>query len=582
MNLRAKTGRILISSISLLLISAGFLLAQPEFPMEKIFLRTDRDSYIAGEEVLFKIYTMDASSQTPVHYSDIVYLELLDRQHSPLIRKKFALRKGESNGAILLPIEMKSEYYYLRAYTSWMKNAGASGYAYQFLSVINPFEKISSEMISSEHDKKFIDNKKQGFQMNPLSGLPGMKILAGFEHKPSGRRQKMILEINTSDSSGAPVEASLMLSIARKGLLSVTDRELPIYKNQQETSLDIPYPPERGGHIIRGKLSQKYREGLFRSDTLIYSVVGKRAIFDYTISDSLGNFRFLAKGMEGPHEIVIQNLNPLKSDCQIRLEDPFSSDFPELQLPSFRLDTNHLENINQAVISAQINALYAEEAIESDPDPVLLSFYGQPEQELILGDYIKLPEMREVFFELIPNAQIHENEDQVAIRIKNKWTDFHFVSEPLMLVDGVVTREALQISELDPQKVERIDLVNVGYYWGILHFPGIVSVFTNEGKCPLNLPNCFLRQSYEFVSAAASPEFPVYGRIEKNPDLNRPDFRNTLYWNPDIRTDENGKAMIEFYTSDDVSDYVLMIRGFTGDGLSGFYTDTISVTDQIY
>jgi len=582
MNLRAKTGHILISIVSLLLISTGFLLAQQEFPMEKVFLRTDRDSYIAGEEILFKIYTMDAASQTPVHYSEIVYLELLDRQHSPLIRKKFALRKGESNGTILLPIEMKSECYYLRAYTSWMKNAGASGYAYQYLTIINPFEEIRSEWISPEPNEELSEKQKSGFHSSPLSGLPEMKILAGIEHKSSMRRQKIMLEISTSDSSGSPVEASLMLTIARKGLLSVTDRGSPIHKDPQESTTNNPYPPEWGGHIIRGKLSQRYGGDLIRVDTLIYSVVGKRALFDYCISDSLGNFSFLANGMEGSHEIVIQNLNPSKTDCQVRLEDPFSSDFPELQLPSFRLDTNHLENINQAVITAQINALYAEDAKESDPDPVSLSFYGHPEQELILGDYIKLPEMREVFFELIPNAQIHGNGDQISIRIKNKWTNLHFVSEPLMLVDGVVTREALQISELDPQKVERIDLVNVGYYMGVLHFPGIVSVFTEEGRCPLTFPNCFLRQSYDFVSVVEKPEFPVYNKKEIILDRNRPDFRNTLYWNPDIRTDKNGKSMIEFYTSDDVSDYVLMISGFSGDGLFGFYTDTISVTDRIY
>jgi len=582
MSLKAKTGHIFISIVSLLLISAGFLLAQPELPMEKIFLRTDRNLYIAGEEVLFKIYTIDERSQKPVHYSEILYLELLDRQHSPLIRKKFALKKGESNGTILLPIEMKSEYYYLRAYTSWMKNAGASGYAYQVLTIINPFEEIRPEMISSEHDEKFVDKQKTGFHSWPLSGLPELKILAEVEHKSFMRRQKIVLEISTSDNSGSPVEASLMLTIARKGLLNVTDRGLPFYNEPPESTTDNPYPPEWGGHIISGKLSQQYGGDLFRVDTLIYSVVGKRAIFDYCISDSLGNFSFLSKGMEGPHEIVIQNLNPSKTDYRVRLEDPFSTDFPELQLPTFRLDTNHLENINQAVITAQVNALYTEDAKESDPDPVSLSFYGHPEQELILGDYIKLPEMREVFFELIPNAQIHGNGDQISIRIKNKWTDLHFVSEPLMLVDGVVTREALQISELDPQKVERIDLVNVGYYWGIMHFPGIISVFTEEGRCPLTFPNCFLRRSYDFVSAVEKPAFPVYNTKEMIPERTSPDFRNTLYWNPDIRTDKNGKAMIEFYASDDISDYILMIRGFSGDGLSGYYTDSISVTNHTY
>jgi hypothetical protein len=58
-----------------------------------------------------------------------------------------------------------------------------------------------------------------------------------------------------------------------------------------------------------------------------------------------------------------------------------------------------------------------------------------------------------------------------------------------------------------------------------------------------------------------------------------PDYRNTLYWDPDITTDETGRATVEFYTSDEISEYVLMIRGVTAEGLGGSYYGTISVTD---
>jgi uncharacterized protein YfaS (alpha-2-macroglobulin family) len=45
-----------------------------------------------------------------------------------------------------------------------------------------------------------------------------------------------------------------------------------------------------------------------------------------------------------------------------------------------------------------------------------------------------------------------------------------------------------------------------------------------------------------------------------------PDFRNTLYWNPSVKTDHDGKASIKFWTSDFISDFEVNIQGFTPDG----------------
>jgi len=50
---------------------------------------------------------------------------------------------------------------------------------------------------------------------------------------------------------------------------------------------------------------------------------------------------------------------------------------------------------------------------------------------------------------------------------------------------------------------------------------------------------------------------------------NTNDFRNTLHWNPNLITDANGAAEIEFYTSDITSKFEIMIEGVSGDGLLG-------------
>jgi len=44
------------------------------------------------------------------------------------------------------------------------------------------------------------------------------------------------------------------------------------------------------------------------------------------------------------------------------------------------------------------------------------------------------------------------------------------------------------------------------------------------------------------------------------------DYRNTLYWNPLMRTDTTGTRKVEFRSSDNAGDYVINIQGIMPDG----------------
>ena len=46
-----------------------------------------------------------------------------------------------------------------------------------------------------------------------------------------------------------------------------------------------------------------------------------------------------------------------------------------------------------------------------------------------------------------------------------------------------------------------------------------------------------------------------------------PDKRTTVYWNPYLKTDQNGNTTIEFYSNDtDQVDYDIDIEGIAPDG----------------
>jgi len=70
---------------------------------EEVFIRTDRDIYISGEEVWFKVYTLNGPANTPDDISKVVYLELLDKNNFPLRQVKVKIEKSSGSASITLP-----------------------------------------------------------------------------------------------------------------------------------------------------------------------------------------------------------------------------------------------------------------------------------------------------------------------------------------------------------------------------------------------------------------------------------------------------------------------------------------------
>ena len=91
-------------------------------PREEIFVHTDREDYIAGEDLWFNIYLIDRQSNRPLADSKIAYFEILNPENLPVIQKRIRLDKGFGPGQVMLPDTLTSGSYTLRVYTNWMKN----------------------------------------------------------------------------------------------------------------------------------------------------------------------------------------------------------------------------------------------------------------------------------------------------------------------------------------------------------------------------------------------------------------------------------------------------------------------------
>ena len=185
-----------------------------------------------------------------------------------------------------------------------------------------------------------------------------------------------------------------------------------------------------------------------------------------------------------------------------------------------------------------------------------------------MADYIKLPVMQEVFFELMPGVSLKHKKSGYEISIADPVDNKTYDVAPVLMIDGVIINDPSIIANLDPEIVEKIDAVKEKYFVGDYLFYGMVNIITKSGdfSCA-TLPGYAVRLHSRAIDPVASFVSPDYSSAEmKNSRI--PDFRNTLYWNPSVKPDKDGKARIEFWTSDIASDYEINIQGITSEGKS--------------
>ncbi|WP_460502481.1 MG2 domain-containing protein, partial [Hymenobacter agri] len=102
---------------------------------EKAYLHLDRPYYAAGETVWFRAYAVEADSHRPDTLSKVLYVDLMSAQRR-VLQRTLRLQAGQASGDFTLPDTLAAGTYQLRAYTSWMRNAGPDFFFARSLAVL--------------------------------------------------------------------------------------------------------------------------------------------------------------------------------------------------------------------------------------------------------------------------------------------------------------------------------------------------------------------------------------------------------------------------------------------------------------
>jgi len=138
---------------------------------------------------------------------------------------------------------------------------------------------------------------------------------------------------------------------------------------------------------------------------------------------------------------------------------------------------------------------------------------------------------------------------------------------PLFLLDGMPVSSDV-IMNIPMSDIDVVDLLKnpaEAAIFGTNGGNGVISVFTKKGYMEYKDPYSPGTLARRVIGYSVAREFysPIY--TAENMFNERPDHRNTLYWNPDIVTKE-GSADLSFFTSDDLSNYRIIVEGITQIG----------------
>lgn len=135
----------------------------------------------------------------------------------------------------------------------------------------------------------------------------------------------------------------------------------------------------------------------------------------------------------------------------------------------------------------------------------------------------------------------------------------------LIVLDGVPT-EWQVVAALAISSIDKVEAMRIAIMYGTKGNNGALLFTTKRGvkNTEVLLPSGVDRikvLGYSLIREFYSPKYE-----NQKHSIEKTDFRSTLYWHPNIWTDEYGEASVTYYNSDQTGEVSIIMEGLTTDG----------------
>lgn len=560
-----------LRTIISIFLTAASLVANAQSRGERVYISTDRQIYIAGENIRCSAYCIGNDGRLS-NFSMTAYLEL-HSSSGMAANGRAALLGGRGCAEIEIPRSLPTGNYSLMAYTKvgLMRENCAPAAGSRIITIINPY---GSERV--DNGVKIVDAGAYAAirAAQPETAGNISASLDGIRHAGS----TMTLQLTNNGSSKASLDVSIvrMDGIAEPGNPGLAGF---LAADAKGPALAGAMTPDYEGEVINARVAgiPESEVGMMEGRIAFISAPGDKSdVYSSTIAAD-GTMSFYTSNINGNKDLICEIEDKLEgSPAHIEIVSPFVNVNPG-EIPVLPLCEGMRSDILARSMAAQLNASFASEAISDylQIRPSLL-FSGQC-RSYVLDDYTRFPTMEEVMVEFIPELRIRKGDEgkrQINVLVNDSYKNPEFSQgTALTLVDGVPIFDYEQILAYDPLLVQTVDIYTSRFFIGARYYDGIVNFVTYAH----NLPSMKFTPDVRVVSFKGTALPGILNGMSIDSE-NGPDYRQTAFWHPLVKLKAGESDSYEFHVPGVPGEYILKIEGMDSKGNPIFATQKITIT----
>jgi hypothetical protein len=537
--------------LTLISVSTGLKSQDPlsGAAVERLQIYTDRTMFISGEKILFSAIIFNENNILTNEYSRVLYCELITPEGNRITGGKYLIENSSGQGCLQIPEETITGIYYLKSYTRFMRNGGPDGYHFIMLKIINPYK---AEVLTGHE----VDDTSYSPEKGMNEQYPDLPLSISSDKKKYSTRENITLKITGNKGKGLPVKLCLsVIPEMANGGKTLTG------KMTITSSGGLQYLPETRGISLTGRLLENETGRPIPRAIVNLSIIGDKDIMAIR-TDSSGQYFFALPDFIGNRDIFLCAEEIPGNSPAIYIENDFCSRPVNLPSPVFHLTEKEKETAYDLAVNQKITSIFRNDSVSGKPKSPQNGkpFYGDPTEILVMENYIDLPTMEEYFNELPVAVKVRKSQGRKHFRFYTTRAEMT-IYDPLVLIDWVAVDDIDRVLAMSPREIDRIELVNSPYVKGNITYGGIISFVSKKNDfAGIDLPSSGTFINYRFLEECSEnvPAGPFR--------INLPDSRNTIYWDPDVQTNDNGSTDIFFTAPDTPGKYIILLSGIGESG----------------
>lgn len=540
---------------------------------ENLFLHTDRDLYIAGEDLFFQLYLMPSSAyKLP---SKIAYMALQNSANTIIERCIIRFENNIAYGSLYLPDTLSTGYYRLVFFTNRMRGYNVTHQPSKPLFIVNRFDEKSTRVEESIPD---IYGASQMTELQThISAMQNEHFSVAANQKTYSRRQKVELTVHPHGISDSLIYLSVSVApdksfVFREDVFENEFSSRTSGKSDGNLRSDNGFLPETQHMILGGRVHLNGHSAGLPDARVLLSTPDSILNLQYasTLPDGLFYFQI--------NDFYINKPLYLSLDTSTTALPSHIEVFDKFAMPGFfEREISHFSPGHIDFIAASQNYVRVQKVYEvrhrfiPDESGKTYGFrpmvYSVPNHVIYPAMFMPLRDLQEISRELIVQLRIRSNRGSYSARLLDERTASRFFDNaPAIFLDAIPVKNVSDIAHLNSEQIERIEIQNYQWVYGSMQFPGIVSVFSHHEE----YTNIGLPETTRVIDGFSFMEPSFYNPPDhvKSGDVlaSVPDFRQLLYWKPGLSLMQGETLRLNFFTSDLKGRYLIKVEGFTSGG----------------